>query len=140
MRLAERSIVRTLCIAALTTVAGASCHDATEPAPFGPAVGTEPSIPSGPAFLWVMVVASSGICLEGATIEVVSGQRAGEKITQKTPCDAWSYDGGVTFQNLTAGLPMTLRATAPGYSVQEQTIVPASGPQTSVLFTPSRNP
>jgi hypothetical protein len=97
------------------------------------------SSPAAPAtnFLWVMVVDASGVCIPGATIRVILGQRMGESFTQKTPCDAWAYDGGVLFENVTVGAEMTLQATAPGYLTQEKMIVPTSGAQTAYLFTPS---
>jgi hypothetical protein len=83
-----------------------------------------------------MVVDESGVCIPGATIQVVAGQAVGEPITQETPCSVWDYSGGVEYQNLTAGVPMTLRATAPGYAVDEKTITPFNGPQTAYVFAP----
>jgi hypothetical protein len=85
-----------------------------------------------------MVVDESGVCIDGATIQVVRGQSAGPSVPQTTPCDAWAYDGGVFFKNLTPGVAMTLRATAPGWDPLEKTVVPSSGPQQTVLFAPSR--
>jgi hypothetical protein len=83
-----------------------------------------------------MVVDEAGLCIVGATIEVVDG--AGHAVTQTTPCDAWAYDGGVVFRDLTPGVEMTLRASASGYAAQEKTVVPSLGPQMAVLFTPTR--
>ena len=91
--------------------------------------------PAARAFLWGMIVEDSGVCIEGATVRVVRGQRAGESMTQTTPCDAWSF-GGFTFRDLTPGVEMTLRASAPGYADEEQTVRPSSGPQQAMLFTP----
>jgi hypothetical protein len=85
-----------------------------------------------------MVVDETGVCIVGATVQVVSGQGLGQTITQTTPCDAWAYDGGVVFRDLTPGAEMTLRASAPGYATQEKTVVPSLGPQMAVLFAPSR--
>jgi hypothetical protein len=85
-----------------------------------------------------MVVDEAGVCIVGATVQVVRGQSLGQSITQTTPCDAWAYDGGVVFKDLTPGVEMTLRASASGYAAQETTVVPSSGPQMAVLFTPSR--
>lgn len=92
--------------------------------------------PTAGAFLWGMIVKDSGVCIEGATVLVVRGQRAGESMTQTTPCDAWSYGAGFAFRNLTPGVAMTLRASAPGYADEEQTGIPSFGPQTAMLFTP----
>ena len=90
------------------------------------------------AFLWTMVVDPTGVCIVGATVEVVRGQGLGQTITQTTPCDAWAYDGGVLFKDLTPGVEMTLRASASGYASQERTVVPSSGPQMALLFALSR--
>lgn len=74
-----------------------------------------------------------------ATVLVVQGQRAGETMVQETPCDAWAYDGGFIFYDLTAGVEMTLRISASGYKDDERTVVPSAGSQMSILFTPSSN-
>lgn len=81
-----------------------------------------------------MAVDPSGLCIPGATIQVVAGQAIGEPITQETPCDVWGYSGGVEYHNLTAGVSMTLRATAPGYAAEEMTITPFGGPQSVISF------
>jgi hypothetical protein len=88
--------------------------------------------------LWGMVVEDSGVCIAGATITVVAGQRAGQSIKQTTPCDAWAISGGVVFRDLTPGVAMTLRASAAGYADEEKTVVPHLGPQTAVLFVALR--
>jgi hypothetical protein len=107
---------------------------------------TAPGSPTPPVttidssmFVWAMVVDESGVCIVGATVRVVRGQGLGQEITQSTPCDAWAYDGGAVFDDLTPGVEMTLRASAAGYAAQEKTVVPASGPQQALLFAPSRN-
>jgi hypothetical protein len=104
--------------------------------PDSPAVAQPPSTGST-AFLWVMVVRSGGVCIAGASIQVVRGQREGTSVVQDTPCDAWGYSGGVMFTDLTPGVEMTLRATAPGYEAEEKTVSPTSGPQQALLFHPS---
>ena len=88
-------------------------------------------------FLWGMVVHQSGVCIDGATATVVRGQGLGRSITQTTPCDAWAYDGGFVFKDLTPGVEMTLRVAAFGYAEEERTVVPSSGPQMAVIFAPS---
>ena len=128
---------RILSIAAIAIAAGCSSDEGTGMGP-GPAPGEPPVVPAT-TFLWVMVVEDSGVCIPGATIRALQGQRAGESFTQKTPCDAWAYDGGVLFENLRIGEEMTLQATAPGYLAQEKRVVPTSGAQTAFLFTPSRD-
>lgn len=94
--------------------------------------------PASLTWLWGMVVDESGVCIPGATVTVVRGQRLGQHITQTTPCDAWAYDGGFVFKNLTAGVEMTLRVSAIGYAVEEKTVVPFVGPQTAVIIAPPR--
>ena len=85
-----------------------------------------------------MVVDPSGLCIAGASVRVIAGQRAGEARAQVTPCDVWAYDGGFQFNSVTAGLPMTLRISAPGYLDLDKTVTPSLGPQQAVIFAPSR--
>jgi hypothetical protein len=90
------------------------------------------------AFVWVMVLESSGLCIPGATVRVISGQRTGETVPMKTPCNAWDDDGGYFFLHLTAGEEMTLQAWAPGYEAREMKAIPNSGPQYALQFVLSR--
>jgi len=83
-----------------------------------------------------MVVDQTGVCIPGATIQVVAGQDVGEPITQETPCDAWAYSGGVEYHKLNAGARMTLRAAAPGYAAEDTTVTPGSGPLSAIIFAP----
>ena len=113
--------------------------------PTGPASSQPPTqTPRAPGaastFLWGMVVDESGVCIPGATVLVVRGQRAGERLAQTTPCGAWDYDGGFLFENLTPGVEMTIRASAPGHADDERTITPSAGPQTVHLFGGARLP
>jgi hypothetical protein len=89
---------------------------------------------SSQTWLWGMAVHASGVCIDGATAAVVRGQRLGQRVEQRTPCDAWAYDGGFIFKDLTPGVEMTLRVSAPGFTMQEKTVIPFGGPQTAVLF------
>jgi hypothetical protein len=86
------------------------------------------------AFLMVLVVDPSGICIDGATLQVVGGQSVGTTMTQRGPCDAWGYDNEILLTGLTPGVAMTLRASAPGYEPQTTTVIPTGGPQTAVQF------
>jgi hypothetical protein len=97
------------------------------------ACGPEP-LPGSLVWLWGMVITDSGVCIVGATATVVGGQGVGQSIPQETPCDAWAYSGGFLFTNLIPGVPMTIRASAPGFADREMTVIPSSGPQQSVLF------
>lgn len=83
--------------------------------------------------LWGFVVDSGGACIKDAMVEVVRGQAQGQQIMQETPCDAWDYGNGFVFKELSPGLEMTLRASAPGWSREEKTVVP--GGPTAVLIS-----
>jgi hypothetical protein len=67
-----------------------------------------------------------GICIEGATVKVIAGQRAGQELTQQMPCDYWENLGGFRFTDLAPDGQMTLRASARGYHSQEKTVNPNS--------------
>jgi hypothetical protein len=108
-------------------------------APGQPVPSASPApTPNSLTFLWVMVLEDTGVCIVGATVEVVRGQGLGQSITQETPCDAWDYGGGAVFRDLTPGVEMTLRASASGYAAQERNVVPSLGGQMAVLLAPSR--
>jgi hypothetical protein len=82
-----------------------------------------------------MVIDATGACVADATVEVVAGQHAGQRITQTTPCGIWDDGGGFVFDDLTAGLAMTLRASAAGWRTDEKTVTPHAGGQRAVLLT-----
>ena len=128
-----------LTILSTMTLLGCSQEDVqvlpTSPVPVPP---VQPA--SSLAWLWGMVVDESGVCIPGATATVVRGQGLGQSIKQTTPCNAWAYDGGFVFKDLTPGVEMTLRVSAGGYAVEEKTVLPSSGPQMAVVFAPSRIP
>jgi hypothetical protein len=130
-----------LTILAIFTLLGCSQENSqrspTAPGPSVPSASLA-SAGSPRTFLWGMVVDEAGVCIVGATVQVVRGQNLGQSITQTTPCDAWAYDGGVVFRDLTPGEGMTLRASASGYAAQERTVVPSLGPQMAVLFATAR--
>ena len=94
-----------------------------------PPVATPPPQPAPPApsnryALWGVVVTSSGVCIEGATVEVVEGpELLGVRVAQTLPCDLRRSTGGFGFDDVPPAM-MTLRASAPGYVSQEQTIEP----------------
>ena len=123
------------------TLVGCS-RDGADPFPTAPSplAGTGSLSPTGGslAMLSGLVVTESGVCIVGATVEVVRGQGLGQSITQTTPCDAWGYSGGFVFSNLSPGVEMTLRAGAPGYASQEMTVTPSTFPHAAVLFSLSR--
>jgi hypothetical protein len=127
-----------LALTVLTTLALFGCSGETG-LPTAPTSPVSPLTSGALAWLWAMVVEESGICIRDATIQVIAGQAVGQIATQNEECDAWS-DGGVIFKDLTPGVEMTLRASASGYAPQEKTVVPTLGPQTAVIFVPSRIP
>ena len=131
-----------LTILAALALWGCAQSEPTAPAQTRPIDSAPSSPPENPAtgssevWVWLMVVDQAGVCIPGATIQVVAGQDVGEPITQETPCDAWAYSGGVDYHHLIAGVRMTLRATAPGYAAEEKTITPGSGPMSATIFAP----
>jgi len=130
-----------LALTILTAVALWGCAQAE---PTSPTVAKTPSTspattpPTGSAdvMIWLMVVDQSGVCIPGATIQVVAGQAVGQPIAQETPCSVWDYSGGVEYHHLSPGVSMTLRATTPGYVTEEKTITPVEGPVSVIDFAP----
>ena len=114
-------------VTVLVPVALAACSSQsapTAPAPVSPpAVPAPPGPASGSALLWVMVLGDGGLCIQGATIQMVRAGGAGEPIAQ-TPCAAWDSDGGVLLTDLTPGVEVTLRGAAPGYAPREMKFLP----------------
>src|SRR6188472_92712 len=81
----------------------------TAPAPpVAPAPPTPPTPTTSSALLWVMVINEGGACIDGATIQILGAQGAGEPIPQRTPCGVWDYDGGLLLTDLTPGVELTL--------------------------------
>jgi hypothetical protein len=105
----------------------------------GPSNEVTAVVGSAPTWLWGFVVDGSGVCIDGATVEVIGGQHLGERITQETPCSVWDYGGGFEFHGLTPGVEMIIRASAPGYAPLVKSVTPYSGGQTAFLFTLSKN-
>ena len=103
-----------------------------------------PTTPDSPAptpnsltWLWGMVVDETGLCIVGATVEVVAGHGVGKSTTQTTPCDEWDVRG-FELRDLVPGVALTLRASAAGYADQEKTLLPSVGEQSAVIFRTSR--
>jgi hypothetical protein len=131
-----------LLVLATLNLVGCS-QDSPQRSPAAPSSSS--SVPTaGPGYsavVFAMVVGQgSGLCLDGATIQVVSGQSAGVSVPQTTPCDVWDADGGVWLKDLVPGVAMTLRATAAGRTPLEKTVVPSSGNQSAVVFELSPTP
>jgi hypothetical protein len=110
----------------LVIVALAGCsRESVPPIPTAPDSPVAPAPTTGSALLYVMVISSgSGVCIEGATIQIVSAEGAGEPIPQRTPCGVWDYDGGLLLTDLTPGVKLTLRGAASGYAAREMSFLP----------------
>ena len=96
--------------------------------PVAPAPPAPPTPTNGSALLWVMVIGESGACIDGATIQIVGAQGAGEAIPQRTPCGVWDYDGGLLLTDLTPGVELALRGAATGYTQREMGFLPFPTP------------
>ena len=85
-----------------------------------------------------MVIEKSGACITGGTVTVIEGQASGKWQVQVTPCDVWGYGGGFTFNGLTPGVSLTLRASASGYATQDVVVIPQTSQSTvfEILLTP----
>ena len=104
-------------------------------------VPVPPTQPSGSlGTVWLLVVDESGGCVDSATATVVRGQGLGQRVQQVTPCSRWDYGGGILFKDLTPGVTMTLRVSAPGYVAQEVTVLPLTGTFTAWEIYPARIP
>jgi hypothetical protein len=141
---AEVAMRLALVVLTTFTLLGCSGDGVPPTAPASP-LPTSSNSPSptqdAPAWVWAMVVGEdgSGLCILDATVEVVAGQGLGQRATQSEPCDIW-WVGGVEFKNLTAGVEITLRASASGYVPEEKTVIPTTGGQMATIFALRRNP
>ena len=81
-----------------------------------------------------MVIDGSGVCIDGAVIEIVSGQGKGFKGTPSAACDVWDYDGGYFIYGLIPGDSLTIRALAAGYQDSEVTFLPVTAESAHASF------
>ena len=114
-------------IVLMALMAHGCSSDSAQRLPTAPSSPTPTPTPTPNSFtnVYGFVLESSGLCIDGATVQIVRGQASSQIITQITPCDAWSYGGGFTFENLTAGVEVTIRASATGYATKEMTVFPS---------------
>jgi len=108
----------------------------------GPAATKPVNVPPLRVGLWGMVIEENGHCIAGASVSVVSGESAGQTLVQQTPCDVWD-PAGFTFTDLTPGVAVTIRASAPGYATKDTTVVPTLTviryeQGTAILIEPSK--
>jgi hypothetical protein len=141
-RCGREEVAMKFSIAILVIVALAGCSRESVPtAPASPvAAPAPPAPPTGSALLWVMVISETGVCIEGATIQILRAEGAGEPIPQRTPCGAWDYDGGLLLTDLTQGVELTLRGAASGYAPREMSFrpFPMPGSYKAVFITLSK--
>jgi hypothetical protein len=137
--------MRFVLIAVATLTLSGCSEEATERIPTAPSLPVEP-VPQPPSpeasprrtFVWVVVISEFGGCVPSATVEIVRGQGLGRKVTQADDCSYWDPDYNAVFNDLMEGQELTLRASAPGYTAAEMTVVPTSGPQKAFAFELSR--
>ncbi len=113
-------------LAALVVLLLAGCTgDGASSLPTAPAPTVPPAAtPDSSTEVWGIVIGEGGGCVDDATVEVVRGQGRGRRVKQETPCGYWDYGGGFTLTDLTPGVEMTLRASAPGYRPEQQSVTP----------------
>ena len=95
--------------------------------------------PPGPAPRTVkfgFVFRDGEVCIDSATVRVVRGQWLDRIATQQLPCDRYGGIGGWVLDQLTPdGLPMTIRASAPGFESRDTIVIPTLAPQSAVVLT-----
>ena len=130
--------------AVVAVLALVGCSAESAPTPVSPAVAAPPPPPAPPApttaWLIGVVVHETGACIAGGNVEVLSGQRVGERFEQGPHCDAWNADNGFYIDRLAPGREMVLRASAPGYVSAEVKVTPTTGPQTGVVIELKKMP
>jgi hypothetical protein len=103
------------------TLSIVGCSDSTQRSPTVPTPPAQPSPPQPPpqpsphpsnrVTLWGIVVDPSGVCIEGATVEVIAGPvLVGQKAMQTLPCNLVVGTGGFWFEE--GGLGWNYRRAA----------------------------
>jgi hypothetical protein len=106
-------------VPALLIIVVAGCTSSPT-APLPPTMGSNLSPPTvTPSIAGMVIDPNDGVCIRGATVESIAGQAVGQKVVQEGSCDYWSHDVGFTFKELTPGILMTLRASAPGFATKD---------------------
>ena len=129
---------------------------ATAPSPPVPTSREPPPLPLPPpparppvlTYVWVLVLEGgrSGPCVPEARVEIVRGQSLGRSLTQSVVgCESWDPEYGAwepyygaTFDGLNVGEELTFRASAPGYTAKEITIVPTPDGESSTTIVLSK--
>ena len=129
MYFSRRGLVPGIAIFVAVSLSGCSTQTPTTPSSHA-AAAPSPSLPRSVSGI---VTNASGACIAGVMGEVIAGQALGQKSAQLGPCDHWWPFTGFAFSNLTPGVPLTIRATAPGYLAKEMTVTPDLQPVELVL-------
>ena len=128
---------------ALSAVACGGGIPPTAPTP-PPSAPSNPPVPDPPApappapvvtgIVWVVVLpeGGSGVCITGATVQVIVDGAVVQSKTQQ-PCDYWDPDYDLVFKDLPV-TGVTVRASAPGYLTREITATPSNGWITAVAI------
>lgn len=109
----------------------------TAPPPPPPAPTPTPAdtiFPTAAGWLQVMVIRSTGACIDDAVIEIVSGPGTGFSGKQSAECSVWDPWAGYFLYGLVVAEPIIIRASAPGYGSAESTFYPSADPGQSGYF------
>jgi len=110
---------------AITTVVTlALCGCSGPPLPSAPTPVVAEPLPSAPVYFDVSEELSdgrTGLCIDGATVEIVSGELTGWSVRMHCNWDYWS-GLWIGFGLLPEGRLVTFRASAPGFVARERTI------------------
>ena len=134
---AFKQLTRVSVVAFLIIAASTACHEGSLPT--APPTSTQPPPAAAPGAIYGIVVsARDHQCLVGATVEMLDGPRAGERV-QQTAADCQSiFDTSVhafIFRNVPLDKPITLRASMPGY--ESRTVTRLWSPETIQTFSSS---
>jgi len=128
---------------ALSTATCGRTTPPTAPTPTPPAPSNAP-VPDPPApkppqapvvtgALWVVVLPErDGICITGATVQVIVEGAVVQSKTQQ-PCNYWDPDYDLVFKDLPV-TGVTARASASGYLMRGIMATPSRGPITAVVI------
>jgi hypothetical protein len=137
----EAAVKFALAIVVMLPLCGCS-QEGTQRSPIAPAPPVTTPSPTAGSLTWLFGYVVNGVdgqlCIAGATVQVVAGQGVGRSVAQTTPCSIWDYSGGFNFDDLTSGVAMTLRGSAPGWTSFEKTVTPHTGAQSAVVIILSK--
>lgn len=141
MRRQKNLPARLVCVLCASLTIGCNISEPTEgtPAPrplppqAQPPAPLAPPAQSGGTSITGLVTAESGECIIGALVQVVDGPRAGAEYTQ-TRCFSWDYEEvGFSFSHLPSVVPVTLRASAAGFTTAYATLTPTRSTADAII-------